>query len=48
MEASIPRPGRWLWFGTLSLASTCFALLLARPVHAQEEAPGPRLKTEVH
>ncbi|SCK06034.1 Ca-activated chloride channel family protein [Variovorax sp. HW608] len=46
MEASIPRPGRWLWLGTLGLATTCFALLLARPVHAQEEAPGPRLKTE--
>ncbi|SEB24043.1 VIT and VWA domain-containing protein [Variovorax sp. YR216] len=46
MEASIPRPGRWLWLGTLSLATTCFALLLARPVHAQQEAPGPRLKAE--
>jgi len=46
MEASIPRPGRWLWLGTLSLATTCFALLIARPVHAQQEAPGPRLKTE--
>ncbi|MBO9650754.1 MAG: VWA domain-containing protein [Variovorax sp.] len=46
MEASISRrPGRWLWLGTLSLATTCFALLLARPVHSQE-APGPRLKTE--
>ncbi|MBB3180371.1 VIT and VWA domain-containing protein [Variovorax sp. Sphag1AA] len=45
MEASILRPGRWLWLGTLSLATTCFALLLARPVHSQE-APGPRLKTE--
>ncbi|MEJ8812140.1 VIT and VWA domain-containing protein [Variovorax ureilyticus] len=46
MEASIPRPGRWLWLGTLSLATTCFALLLARPVHAQQEAPGPHIKTE--
>ncbi|WP_431274631.1 VIT and vWA domain-containing protein [Variovorax ureilyticus] len=46
MEASIPRPGRWLWLGTLCLATACFALLLARPVHAQEEAQGPRPKTE--
>jgi len=45
MEASLPRPGRWLWLGTLSLAATCFALLVMRPAHAQE-APGPRLKTE--
>ena len=46
MQASIPRPGRWLWLGTLSLATTCFALLPVRPVHAQQEAPGPRLRTE--
>ncbi len=47
MEASIPRSGRWLWLGTLGLASACCALLIARPVHAQQqEAPGPRLATE--
>ncbi|VTU17632.1 marine proteobacterial sortase target protein [Variovorax sp. PBS-H4] len=45
MEAIIIRPGRWLWLATLGLASAGFALLVARPLHAQE-APGPRLKTE--
>jgi Ca-activated chloride channel family protein len=30
MEATPPRPGRWLWLGTLSLAATCFAMLVAR------------------
>ncbi|VTU16012.1 VIT and vWA domain-containing protein [Variovorax sp. PBL-E5] len=45
MEAITPRPGRWLWLATLSLASACCAVLIARPVQAQE-APGPRLKTE--
>lgn len=48
MEAThtLPPPaGRWLWFATVSLAASCFALLIARPVHAQESA-GPRLKTE--
>lgn len=39
------RPGRWLWFATLSLASVGFVALGVRPLHAQE-APGPRLKTE--
>lgn len=45
MESSVPRPGRWLWLTTLGLATTCFVLLVARPVNAQE-TPGPRLKTE--
>ncbi|SDD26966.1 Ca-activated chloride channel family protein [Variovorax sp. CF079] len=45
MEATTTRPGRWLWLATLGLASTCFLLLVARPLHAQE-ATGPRLKTE--
>jgi Ca-activated chloride channel family protein len=45
MEATTPRPGRWLWLATLGLASTCFAMLVARPLHAQE-VQGPRLKTE--
>jgi Ca-activated chloride channel family protein len=45
MQATITRPGRWLWLATMSLASAGFALLVARPLHAQE-APGPRLKTE--
>jgi Ca-activated chloride channel family protein len=47
MEAiTPPRSGRWLWLATVSLAACGFALLLARPVHAQQEATGPRLKTE--
>lgn len=45
MEATIPRPGRWLWLGTFGLAAACFVMLVARPAQAQE-APGPRLKTE--
>lgn len=45
MEAITTRPGRWLWLATIGLASMGFALLVARPLHAQE-APGPRLKTE--
>ncbi|MGK6309477.1 VIT and vWA domain-containing protein [Variovorax sp. DT-64] len=45
MEATTTRPGRWLWLATIGLASAGFALLVARPLHAQE-APGPRLKTE--
>jgi Ca-activated chloride channel family protein len=45
MEATTPRPGRWLWLATLGLASSCFLLLVARPLHAQQ-ATGPRLATE--
>jgi Ca-activated chloride channel family protein len=45
MQATTTRPGRWLWLATIGLASAGFALLVARPLHAQE-APGPRLKTE--
>ena len=45
MEATTPRPGRWLWLATLGLASSCCLLLVARPLHAQE-ATGPRLATE--
>ncbi|KWT96884.1 MULTISPECIES: VIT and VWA domain-containing protein [unclassified Variovorax] len=45
MEATTTRPGRWLWLATIGLASAGFALLVARPLHAQE-APGPRLTTE--
>ena len=48
MEAThtAPHPtGRWLWLATVSLAASCFVLLVARPVHAQDAA-GPRLKTE--
>jgi len=45
MEATLPRPGRWLWLGTFGLAAVCFVMLVARPAQAQE-APGPRLKTE--
>lgn len=45
MEAITTRPGRWLWLATIGLASAGFALLVARPLHAQE-AQGPRLKTE--
>lgn len=40
-----PRPGRWLWLATVSLAAAGFVALSLNPVHAQE-APGPRLKTE--
>lgn len=45
MEATTSRPGRWLWLATLGLASSCFLLLVARPLHAQQ-ATGPRLATE--
>lgn len=45
MEATTPRPGRWLWLATLGLASSCFLLLVAKPLHAQQ-ATGPRLATE--
>lgn len=45
MEAITTRPGRWLWLATIGLASAGFALLVARPLHAQE-AQGPRLNTE--
>ncbi|MDR6534532.1 VIT and VWA domain-containing protein [Variovorax soli] len=45
MEAITTRSGRWLWLATIGVASAGFALLVARPLHAQE-APGPRLKTE--
>ena len=45
MEAITTRPGRWLWLATIGLASAGFALLVARPLHAQE-AQAPRLKTE--
>jgi Ca-activated chloride channel family protein len=46
MEAhTTPRPGRWLWLATLSLATAGFVALTLHPVHAQE-APRPRSKTE--
>ncbi len=45
LQANLPRPGRWLWLATVSVATTCFVLLTARPAGAQEAA-GPRLKTE--
>ena len=40
--------GRWLWLATVSVAASCFVMLVARPAHAQQrdEAAGPRLKTE--
>lgn len=41
-----PRPGRWLWLATVSLATVGFIAMGARPVHAQEAPAGPRLKTE--
>ena len=37
--------GRGLWLTTLGLTLACFALLVARPLHAQESAPA-REKTE--
>ncbi|WP_218510062.1 VIT domain-containing protein [Variovorax sp. dw_308] len=43
--AASPRHSPWLWFATVSVATTCFVLLSTRPAAAQE-APGPRLKTE--
>lgn len=45
LQATSPRQGHWLWLATVSIATTCFVLLTARPAGAQE-APGPRLKTE--
>ncbi|MEJ8845358.1 VIT and vWA domain-containing protein [Variovorax rhizosphaerae] len=44
-QATSPRPGPWLWFATVSVATTCFVLLSTRPAAAQQ-APGTRLKTE--
>ncbi|MDQ0015204.1 Ca-activated chloride channel family protein [Variovorax boronicumulans] len=41
-----PRPGRWLWLATVSLATAGFIAMGLRPVHAQEAPAGPRLKTE--
>ncbi|MDQ0036555.1 Ca-activated chloride channel family protein [Variovorax boronicumulans] len=44
-----PRPGRWLWLATVSLATAGFIAMGVRPLHAQEtqQVPaGPRLKTE--
>ncbi|WP_422089036.1 MULTISPECIES: VIT and vWA domain-containing protein [Variovorax] len=41
-----PRPGRWLWLATVSLATVAFVALSVRPLHAQEAPAGPRLKTE--
>ena len=38
-------PGRGLWLTTFILANLCFALLIARPLHAQERQ-APRQKTE--
>jgi Ca-activated chloride channel family protein len=47
MEAhTTPRPGRWLWLATVSLATAGFVALGVRPLHAQEAPAGPRLKTE--
>jgi Ca-activated chloride channel family protein len=48
MDAHIttPRPGRWLWLATVSLATAGFIAMGVRPAHAQEAAVGPRLKTE--
>ncbi|MET3494021.1 VIT and vWA domain-containing protein [Variovorax boronicumulans] len=43
---STPRPGRWLWLATVSLATAGFIAMGLRPVHAQEAPTGPRLKTE--
>ena len=44
-DTAPPRRARWLWFATVGLAAAGFALLLARPLHAQE-ADAPRQKTE--
>jgi Ca-activated chloride channel family protein len=41
-----PRPGRWLWLATVSLAAAGFVAMGVRPVHAQEAPAGERLKTE--
>lgn len=40
------RRARRLWLGTFILAGLCFLLLLANPVHAQQEQRQPRQKTE--
>ncbi|MGR4868502.1 VIT domain-containing protein [Variovorax sp. LARHSF232] len=40
------RHGRRLWLTTFTLACLCFALLVARPLHAQQERQAPRQKTE--
>ncbi len=42
---SSPRPGRWLWLATVSLATAGFIAMGVRPAGAQE-APAARLKTE--
>jgi Ca-activated chloride channel family protein len=34
-----PRPGRWLWLATVSLATAGFIAMGVRPVHAQERPP---------
>lgn len=44
-DTAAPRRARWLWLATVGLAAAGFALLLARPLHAQE-AGAPRQKTE--
>lgn len=41
-----PRPGRWLWLATVSLATAGFIAMGVRPAHAQEAPAGARLKTE--
>jgi Ca-activated chloride channel family protein len=41
-----PRPGRWLWLATVSLATAGFIAMGVRPAHAQEAPAGPRVKTE--
>ena len=41
-----PRPGRWLWLATVSLATAGFIAMGVRPVHAQEAPAGPRQKNE--
>lgn len=45
MESRQQRRGRGLWLTTFMLANLCFALLVARPLHAQERQ-APRQKTE--
>ncbi len=46
--AASDRPGLWLWLATMSIASTCFAMLLLapRPAGAQPNDTAPRQKTE--
>ncbi|MGJ7612962.1 MULTISPECIES: VIT and vWA domain-containing protein [unclassified Variovorax] len=41
-----PRPGRWLWLATVSLATAGFIAMGVRPAHAQAVPTGERLKTE--